>query len=92
MEVALMKDYPMESVIYGSRRVITVPIVTTAMNKKDGLFWDIIQRRVVTLYRRFGTTYRYRLQGSRSHGLLALENGTERFSRNVGTELPLCAA
>jgi len=30
------------------------------------LFWDITQRRVVTAYRRFGTTYRIHLQGSRS--------------------------
>jgi hypothetical protein len=27
------------------------------------LFWDITQRRVVILYRRFGTTYRSQLQG-----------------------------
>jgi hypothetical protein len=29
-------------------------------------FWDITKRRVVILYRRFETTYRSRLQGSRS--------------------------
>jgi hypothetical protein len=33
---------------------------------KSGLLWDITQRRVIILYRRFGTTYPSRLQGSRS--------------------------
>jgi hypothetical protein len=32
----------------------------------SALFWDIIQRWVVFLYRRFGTSYRSDLQGSRS--------------------------
>ena len=33
---------------------------------RSALFWDITKRRVVILYRRFGTTYRSHLQGSRS--------------------------
>jgi hypothetical protein len=33
---------------------------------KSSFFWDVTQRRVVILYRRFGTTYRSGLQGSRS--------------------------
>ena len=37
---------------------------------KSALFWDITQRRVVVLYRRFGTIYRSHLQGP-SLGLLA---------------------
>jgi hypothetical protein len=40
---------------------------------------------VVVLYRRFGTTYWSHVQGD----LLTLEYGTDRLSRNVGTELPL---
>jgi hypothetical protein len=37
-----------------------------AMHMNFALFWDITQRWVVVLYRRFGTTYRSNLQGSRS--------------------------
>ena len=33
---------------------------------RSALFWDIMHRRVAILYRRFGTTYRYHLQRSRS--------------------------
>jgi hypothetical protein len=33
---------------------------------RSAIFWDITQRRVIILYRRFGTTYRSHLQGSRS--------------------------
>ena len=32
---------------------------------RSALFWDIMQRRAVILYRRFGTTYPSHLQGSR---------------------------
>jgi hypothetical protein len=32
---------------------------------RPALFWDVTQRRVVILYRHFGTTYRSHLQGSR---------------------------
>jgi hypothetical protein len=35
---------------------------------RPALFWDITQRRVVILYRRFGTTYRSHLQGSLKMG------------------------
>ena len=38
---------------------------------------------VVLLYRRFGTTFL---------DFLTLEDGTDKLSRNVGTELPLYAA
>jgi hypothetical protein len=37
-----------------------------AMLIRSALFWGITQRRAVILYRRFGTTYRSYLQGSRS--------------------------
>jgi hypothetical protein len=33
---------------------------------RSAIFWDVTQRWVVVLYRRFGTTYRFHLQGSRS--------------------------
>jgi hypothetical protein len=38
--------------------------VSAAMLMRSSLFWDITQRRVVILYRRFGKTYRSHLQGS----------------------------
>ena len=49
------------------------------------LFWEITQRVVVSLYRRFGTNYRSHLQGSRigTKDSLPFEDGTERLSRNV---------
>ena len=49
------------------------------------LFWVITQRVVVIPYGRFGTSYRYRLQGSR------VEDGTDRLLQNFGKELPLLA-
>jgi hypothetical protein len=39
---------------------------SAAMLMRFALFWGITQRRVLILYRRFGTTYRSRLQRSRS--------------------------
>jgi hypothetical protein len=39
---------------------------STAMYMRSELFWNNTQRRVVILYRRFGTTHRSHLQGSRS--------------------------
>jgi hypothetical protein len=33
---------------------------------RSALFWDITQRRVVIIYRRFGTTYRSHLFPSRT--------------------------
>jgi hypothetical protein len=38
---------------------------SAAMLMRSVLFWDITRRRVVTVYRRFGTTYRFLLQKSR---------------------------
>jgi hypothetical protein len=69
---------------------------------RSALFWDIVQHRVVILYRRFGTTHRSHLQGSnrlsRNVGtempkdFLTLEDGADKLSRNFGTELRLYAA
>jgi hypothetical protein len=55
---------------------------------------DFTQRRMVIPYRRFGTTYHSHLRGSSSLSLdcLALQNGTDTLSRNVGKELSLCVA
>jgi hypothetical protein len=39
---------------------------SAAMLMKYALFWDIAQSRVAIPYRRFGTTYRSHLQGSRN--------------------------
>jgi hypothetical protein len=53
------------------------------------------QRRVVIMHRRFGTTYRYHLEGSRSPSrikFLTLGDGTDVLFRNSGAELPLYAA
>jgi hypothetical protein len=64
----------------------------------DEIFWGITQRRVVILYRRFRTTYRSHLQGSRSLRMvpfldfLTLEDGTDTLSRNVGKGSQLEAA
>jgi hypothetical protein len=68
---------------------------------RSALFWGITQRRVVIVYRRFGTTYRSHLQRSRSPSLglldrvldfLTVEDGTDKLSRNVGQVLTLDAA
>jgi len=63
---------------------------------RTAFFWVIRQRVVINPYRRLGTTYRSLLQGSliREDGtdilaILALEDGTDTLSRNVGKELPL---
>jgi hypothetical protein len=58
-------------------------------------FWDIINRRVVIVYRRFVTAYRSHLQGSRSprrKAFFTLEDGPDTLSRNVGTQPPHDAA
>ena len=52
-------------------------------------FFVITQTVVVNPYRRFETTHRYHLQGSRVQTeFLNLEDGTDRLSRNVVKELP----
>jgi len=60
---------------------------------RSALFWDITQRVVVNPYRRFGKTYRANFQSSRNP-FMTLEDGqdgTDRFSRNLGKLLPLCS-
>jgi hypothetical protein len=39
---------------------------SAAMFMRSALFWEIMERRAVIVYRRFGTKYRSHLQGSRS--------------------------
>jgi hypothetical protein len=48
---------------------------------KSAVFWGIKRRRVVIVYRRFGTTYLTHLHGSRR------EDGTDILSLNVGKQL-----
>ena len=54
------------------------------------LFWAITQHVEVISYRRFGTTYRSYLQGSRT-GFLSPEYRADGLSRKVGKKLPLLA-
>jgi hypothetical protein len=63
---------------------------------RSALF-GILRRVVVALYRRFGTKHQYHLQGSRSllgllRDFLAIKDGTDTLSRNVGIGLPLDSA
>ena len=52
---------------------------------RSALLWDITQRTVVILYRRFGTTSRSLLQG-------ILQYGTDGLSGDVGMGVSLQAA
>ena len=76
----------------------TVPTLCSRYEKnfylRPALFCEITHRIMVFHYRRFGTTYRSRLQGSRiqEFGYLTPENGTDWFSRNVGNKFPLLTA
>ena len=49
-----------------------------------------MRRRLVCTYIIFGTTYRSHLR--RSRVFVVLEDGTDRFSRNVSKYLPIYAA
>jgi hypothetical protein len=67
------------------------------MLMRSALLWDITQRRVVILYRRFGTTHRSYRQLSISTFCFSLDfltpdDGTDTLSRNVGKGFPLDAA
>ena len=57
---------------------------------RTALFWVITQRLVVIACRHFGTTYGSHFKGLL--GVLTLEDGTNRLSRNVGKKVPLLAA
>ena len=56
---------------------------------RSALFWVVTQRVVVNIYRRFGQPIPpiFNLEG-----FLALEDGAEWSSRNVGEDLPLYVA
>jgi hypothetical protein len=56
------------------------------------LFWDITQRRMLMLYRRFGQPIRPIFKGQEELDFLSLEDGSDRLSLNVGKALPLDAA
>ena len=59
---------------------------------ESSLFWDVKRRKLLVVYRRFRTTYRFHLlrRGTVSifKQYLTLEDGTYRLSRNVGNEVP----
>jgi hypothetical protein len=64
---------------------------------RSSLFWDNTRRRVVIVYRRFGTTCRSHLHGSnvrvgKQRKKKTREVGTDTLSRNVGKQLPHDAA
>jgi uncharacterized protein YerC len=61
----------------------------TEVQITSGLFWDIMQRLMVVPYLRFGETYRSIFEGK---GILTLEDGPDRLSRNVGMKLSFYAA
>jgi hypothetical protein len=67
------------------------PPCTHTSNVRFVLFCDITQRWLVVLYRRFGATYPSP-RAKTSRRFLILEDGPDRLSRNVGTELPIIAA
>jgi hypothetical protein len=50
---------------------------------RSSLFWDVTQPRFSVIYRRFGTTFRYHLQGS-SNPRRIPEDVIDTLSRNVG--------
>jgi hypothetical protein len=57
---------------------------SAAMLMRSTLFWDVTRRRVVILYRRFGTMYQSHLQGSgspRRKDFLTPEDGNDTLSR-----------
>jgi hypothetical protein len=61
---------------------------------RSAIFYDMKQRRLATLYWRFGTAYRSHYQGKevQDPGLLYLEYGTDELSRKVGKGLAVDAA
>jgi hypothetical protein len=76
---------------------VTKRQLKTTSSMRSALFWDFSQRRIVIPYRRFGTICRCYLEGSGTPcrillGLSDPENGINRLSRNIGTELKFCAA
>jgi hypothetical protein len=70
-----------QEIISKDERIVTMQFLRTA------LFWVVTQRVVVIPHRRFGTTYRSHLHGSKIEK--RLEDGSDRLSRNGGKELPL---
>ena len=57
--------------------------------EKTKIWTAIEQRGVVIYYRRSGTTHRSRIKDG---FFFDFEDGTDRFTRNVGSNLPLLAA
>jgi hypothetical protein len=85
------KHWPLWGIFQGMKPFI-IQLLQPSVILKSAVFWGITRRRVVIVYRSFGTTYRSHLHGSRVFfsplGLLTREDGTDTFSRNVGKQLP----
>jgi hypothetical protein len=83
--------------VIGIQYVFPFPLsVDLYVSLSSALFWDIPQCIVVIPTRRFVTTYRSHLQGSRNIPLYILpffifENANDTLFRNVGRELTLYA-
>jgi hypothetical protein len=55
---------------------------------RSSFFWVIMQRGVIISYRRFGTTYLYRLQGSKIHLFIMFEiYDRRRFCFSAGNRI-----
>jgi hypothetical protein len=61
-QAQLSMTYVSLSIVYS---IPTSFLVTAAKHMRTAPFWVITQRVVVILYRRFGTTFRFHIQGSR---------------------------
>ena len=84
----------LESPLSFSLYFLKVPIVIYSNYKENGyaFFWGVTHHILVNTFRRFGTTYRFHIKGSRVLDFFPLEDWPDRLSRNVGTDLPLYAA
>ena len=67
----LVLTYLLRSLLYGAEFFLRNASMSTVSNSAP--FWDIMQRIVVSPWRRFGITYRFYLQGP------TLEDGTNRL-------------
>jgi hypothetical protein len=74
-----LKDVKTKDIPKFNTNEYTRPTQQNYVSLRFTLFWDITQRRMVILHRRFGTTYQSHLQGSRSQRRpLTLEDGSDR--------------
>ena len=56
-------------------------------NMRSALFWDLTHRRMVLPYRRFGTSYRFRIQGTEKMGPIGCtETSVHHTLRRIAKE------